>query len=82
MPTATEQGIPVAFARFRGVLAPGGITDEERQYWIDTLTAATETDAYKEHIESSLLQPNIAAGDEFVAYLEENDAELEQALAE
>lgn len=82
VPTATEQGIPVAFAQFRGVLAPGGISEEARQYWIDTLTDATETEAYAEYIESSLLQPNVAAGDDFVAYLEENNAELQQALGE
>jgi putative tricarboxylic transport membrane protein len=63
------------------VLAPGGISGEERQYWIDVMTAAVETQEYKDYIEQGSLQSNIAAGDAFVAYLEENNELLKQALA-
>src|SRR4029453_17190205 len=62
--TAKEQGIDVAFAQFRGVLAPGGITDEARQFWIETMEAAVETDEYQTYIEENYLQANTAAGDD------------------
>lgn len=81
IPTAAEQGIPVSFAQFRGVLAPGGISPEQRTFWIETLQRALETDEYRSYVEESYLQPISAAGDEFVAYLDENRALLEQALA-
>jgi putative tricarboxylic transport membrane protein len=81
IPTAAEQGIDVSFAQFRGVLAPGGISAEERQYWIDVMTRAVETQEYKDYIEQGSLQPNIAAGDAFVTFLEENNELLKQALA-
>lgn len=71
--TAAEQGIDVSFAQFRGVLAPGGISEEARQYWIDTMEAAVETEEYQTYIEDNYLQPNTAAGDEFVSYLEGNN---------
>jgi putative tricarboxylic transport membrane protein len=80
IPTATEQGIPVSFAQFRGVLAPGGITEEQRTFWIETLRRALETQEYRSYVEESYLQPISAAGDEFVAYLNENRALLEEAL--
>lgn len=82
VPTAAEQGIDVSFAQFRGVLAPGGITEEERQYWIDVMTEAVETQEYMDYIEQGSLQSNISTGDDFVTYLEENDERLKQALAE
>ena len=71
--TAKEQGIDVAFAQFRGVLAPGGLGEEARAFWIETLEAAVETDEYQQYIEDNYLQANTAAGDEFVTYLEGNN---------
>jgi putative tricarboxylic transport membrane protein len=78
--TAKEQGIDVAFAQFRGVIAPGGISDEARNFWIETMEAAVETEEYQTYIEDNYLQPNTAAGDEFVSYLEGNNELLTQVL--
>jgi putative tricarboxylic transport membrane protein len=78
--TAKEQGIDVAFAQFRGVLAPGGIDEAARQFWIETMQAAVETDEYQKYIEENYLQANTAAGDEFVEYLEGNNELLKQVL--
>jgi hypothetical protein len=38
------------------------------------------TPAYKQYVAGNFLQPNQAFGDDFVAYLERNSAELAQAL--
>jgi putative tricarboxylic transport membrane protein len=78
--TATEQGIPVSFAQFRGLLAPGGITEEQRTYWIETMQRALQTEEYRTYIEESYLQPITAPGDEFVQYLNQNRTLLEKAL--
>ena len=78
--TAKEQGIDVAFAQFRGVLAPGGLDEEARAFWIETLEAAVETDEYQQYIEDNYLQANTAAGDEFVTYLEGNNDLLKKVL--
>jgi putative tricarboxylic transport membrane protein len=78
--TAAEQGIPVSFAQFRGVIAPGGISDAARQYWIDTMNAAVQTQAYRDYVTENYLQPNTAAGDEFARYLDENNGRLQQVL--
>jgi putative tricarboxylic transport membrane protein len=82
IPTATEQGIDVSFAQFRGVLAPGGISDSAEAYWVEQMEAAIETDEYTTYIEDNFLQPNTAAGDDFSAYLEENNAALEEVMSE
>ncbi len=80
IPTAAEQGIPVSFAQFRGVLAPGGISEEERTYWIETMQRALETPQYRTYIDESYLQPITAPGPQFVEYLNRNRALLEEAL--
>lgn len=82
IPTASEQGIDVAFAQFRGVLAPGDISESAKDYWVEQMEGAVETDEYATYIEDNFLQPNTAAGDEFSAYLEENNAALSEVMGE
>lgn len=78
--TAAEQGIDVAFAQFRGFIAPGGISDEARDYWIEQAQAYAETPEFEAYIEDNLLQPTVEYGDDFTAYLAENEEEIREAL--
>lgn len=82
IPTAKEQGIDVAFAQYRGFIAPGGITEDQTQYWIEAGQAYEESDAYTEYIESNYLQANAVYGDEFSEYLAGNTGDLEVVFAE
>jgi putative tricarboxylic transport membrane protein len=82
IPTAAEQGIDVSFAQFRGVIAPGNISDSARDYWVEQMEAVLETDEYKSYVEDNFLQPNTAAGDDFTAYLENNNALLDEVIGE
>lgn len=80
IPTAAEQGIDVSFAQFRGFIAPGNITDEQKQYWIDAAKKFQQTDGYKKYIEENLLQANAVYGDDFKTYLAGNAADLSKVL--
>jgi putative tricarboxylic transport membrane protein len=80
IPTATEQGLDVSFAQFRGVIAPGDISDSARDFWIEQMEAVLETDEYKKYVEDNFLQPNTASGDEFTSYLQDNNEQLEQVI--
>ncbi|MDR7233070.1 tripartite tricarboxylate transporter substrate binding protein [Agrococcus sp. BE272] len=82
IPTATEQGIDVAFAQWRGFIAPGGISDEARDYWTAAAEEFAASEAYTAYIEENLMQPNALYGDEFVEYLAENSAELEAVVGQ
>jgi putative tricarboxylic transport membrane protein len=78
--TAAEQGIDASFAQFRGVIAPGGISDEAREYWIEQAQAFAETEEYQTYVEENLLQTTVEYGDDFAAYLGENEAEIQEVL--
>lgn len=80
IPTATEQGIDVSFAQFRGFIAPGNITAEQKQYWIDAAKKFEQTDGYKKYIEENLLQANAVYGDDFKTYLAGNAEDLTKVL--
>lgn len=81
VPTAIEQGIDVAFAQWRGFIAPGGISDEAREFWIAAAEDYVASPEYTTYIEENLMQPNAIYGDEFVEYLGQNSADLEAAIA-
>jgi putative tricarboxylic transport membrane protein len=36
IPTAKEQGVDVAYAQFRGLIAPGGLAPAEKAFWVDS----------------------------------------------
>ena len=80
IPTAKEQGIDVAYAQFRGFIAPGGISDEAKAYWIAAAEAFAETDEYATYLADNLMQANALYGDDFADYLASNSAALESVI--
>lgn len=80
IPTAKEQGIDVAFSQYRGLIAPGGISDSEKDAWIEVAKKFADSDAYDKYVETSYVQPNVAYGDDFGDYLKENSDLLEEAI--
>ena len=80
IPTGSEDGVEVTFAQWRGFIAPGGIDDAAKEYWIAKAKEYEQSDAYKEFIESNMLQPVTAYGDDFVEYLHQYAADVESVL--
>lgn len=80
VPTAKEQGIDVSFAQFRGIVAPPGLTDAQREFWIDATEKLVETEAYDTYIAENFLQATPATGEEFGDYLDSNSNLIKQAL--
>lgn len=80
IPTAKEQGIDVAFAQFRGFLAPGGVPESAEEYWVDAAEEFQATDAYTSYIEDNFMVAAPVYGTEFADYLEQYNADLAAAL--
>lgn len=80
IPTAKEQGLDVSFAQYRGLIAPGGISEQEKQGWVEAAEKFAESPAYDEYIETNYMQPKVAFGEEFDAYLQQNSEVLAKAL--
>lgn len=81
IPTAKEQGVDVSFAQFRGFIAPGGISEDAKKFWVDAAKKFESSDAYKKYIGENMLQANAVYGDDFGAYLEGNNAALKSVLS-
>lgn len=81
-PTLTEAGIDLVFTNWRGVLAPPGISDEHRDYLVDLLTEMHATDEWQKALADNGWIDSFATGDEFGAFLKDQDARVAETLEE
>jgi putative tricarboxylic transport membrane protein len=80
IPTGIEQGLDVEFAQFRGVIAPGGISDEAKKRWIDAAKEYAKTPEFEEFTTSNFLVPAPLYGEELGEYFATYNDELAEAL--
>ncbi|MGW0789212.1 tripartite tricarboxylate transporter substrate binding protein [Streptomyces sp. NPDC002911] len=81
VPTAQEQGLDAQVTIWRGVLAPDGIAEVQRDYWIKAIHKAMRSDSYRDYIKSDLLIPVDVAGDDFEKYLDDYDKQMQEAMS-
>ena len=80
VPTITEEGYDVVLTNWRGVLAPGGISDGDRDALVDVVTEMHDSEAWTTELETRGWADAFLTGDEFSAYLDENIAEVTTTL--
>ncbi|MEO9322161.1 tripartite tricarboxylate transporter substrate-binding protein [Nocardioides sp. C4-1] len=81
-PTLTEAGIDLVFTNWRGVLAPPGISQEQRDYLTDLLTEMHATEEWQQALADNGWIDNFATGEEFATFLEEQDRRVADTLKE
>ncbi|KAA1424352.1 tripartite tricarboxylate transporter substrate binding protein [Nocardioides antri] len=81
-PTLTEAGVDLVFTNWRGVLAPPGISDEQRAYLVDLFTDMHDTAEWQEALEANGWSDNFATGEEFEDFLVEQDTRVADTLEE
>jgi len=82
VPTAQEQGYDVTWEQFRGIIAPGGLSDEERAFWEDALAQMAEASAWQDYLEENTLRPLMLTGDDAEEYIAEQSTALEAVLTD
>ncbi len=81
-PTLTESGVDLVFTNWRGVLAPPGISAEQRAYLVDLFTEMHDTPEWQDALERNGWSDNFATGEEFEDFLVEQDARVADTLKE
>jgi len=76
-PTAKEQGIDVIGANWRGFYAPGGMSDEAYDYWVETVGKVYDSPEWKAVMAQSGLAPLNLRGAEFNAFVSESIASIQ-----
>ncbi|GAB2640606.1 Bug family tripartite tricarboxylate transporter substrate binding protein [Nocardia goodfellowii] len=70
-PTLKEAGINVEFTNWRGVVAPPGISDEQRQDLIDAYTKMHDSAEWKEAVRTNGWGDAFLSGAEFGAFIQQ-----------
>ena len=81
-PTLTEAGIDLTFTNWRGVLAPPGISDDDRAAMVKILEEMHDTDAWKEALVTNGWSDAFMTGEPFEQFLQEQDNRVSTTLTE
>lgn len=79
-PTMREAGVDLDLANWRGVVAPPGISDEARDALVAAMDEMVASDEWAAALEQFGWTSAYMSGDEFAAYLQEEDARVTQIL--
>lgn len=72
VPLASDLGADSEFAtQFRVFFAPPELSAAQEDFWVETITAWTESDSYAAYIEENALTPRLVTGDELDAHIAE-----------
>jgi len=82
VPTLVESDIDLVFTNWRGVLAPPGISAERRQELIGYLEEMHGTKEWQQALEENGWIDAFTTGDDFTAFLEQEDARVATTLEE
>jgi putative tricarboxylic transport membrane protein len=80
VPTITDEGYDVVLTNWRGLLAPTGISDAERDALVDVVTELHESEAWTAELETRGWADAFLTGEEFASFLEENITEVTGTL--
>jgi putative tricarboxylic transport membrane protein len=78
--TLKAQGIDLVFTNWRGIVAPPGISDADKKVWIDALTKMHDSQAWKDEEAKRGWTDAFETGDDFGAFLKEQDASVADIL--
>ncbi|MFX4291562.1 Bug family tripartite tricarboxylate transporter substrate binding protein [Streptomyces bohaiensis] len=81
-PTLIDQGIDVALPNWRGLVAPPGITDEQRSELIDIVEEMAETPEWQDALDRNKWVDALLTGDDFAAFISEDQARVDAIIEE
>lgn len=79
-PTLSDEGIDIVVTNWRGLIAPGGISDDEKSALEDLVTAAHDSDSWTSTLETNGWTDAFMVGDEFSSFLEGDTATTQETL--
>ena len=80
VPTLKSSGIDLVFTNWRGIVAPPGISDADKQTWIKALTAMHDSKGWKDEEAKRGWTDAFQTGDEFGSFLKDQDTQVAEIL--
>jgi putative tricarboxylic transport membrane protein len=79
-PTFKEQGIDLVIANWRSVMAPPGITAEQKKALVDLIEKMTKSESWKEILKQKGWDDAYLGGDAFASFLKDEQARVAKVL--
>lgn len=80
VPTLSDEGIDITVTNWRGLLAPGGLDDDQVAALQDLATQVHDSDAWQEVLDTNGWTDAFLTGDEFTSFLEDDIATTQDTL--
>jgi len=74
IPTCKETGLDVEYLMLRGIFMPGGVTQEQVQYYVDVLKKVRETSDWKSFLEQGAFNQTTLNGKDYEAWVAREEA--------
>lgn len=79
-PSLTEAGLPVVVGNWRGIVGAPGMSDAGKAMWLDRFSKMHASQAWKDTLAKQGWEDAFLAGDEFVAFLEDEKTRIGEIL--
>lgn len=80
IPTCKESGVDIQYQMLRGFFLPPGTTKEQAAFYADVLRKVVSTPEFKEYVERNALKEQFLPTQDFVKFLEKDDAYHRQLM--
>ena len=74
IPTCTEAGVPTDYLMLRGIFMPGGVTQDQINFYVELFKKVRETPEWKKFMEDGAFNTTFMAGKEYASWVAKNDA--------
>jgi putative tricarboxylic transport membrane protein len=74
--------VDLVFANWRGIVAAPGITDDEKQKFVDAITEMHDSEAWQTVLEDQGWTDAFVPGDDFSTFLAEESDRVEGVMSE
>ncbi|HTQ78188.1 MAG TPA: tripartite tricarboxylate transporter substrate-binding protein [Burkholderiales bacterium] len=74
IPTCTSEGLPVEYIMLRGIFMPGGVTQDEVNYYVDLLRKVEALPEWKDFMEKGAFNTTSLEGKEYADWVAKEEA--------
>ena len=82
IPTCKSSGLDVEYLMLRGIFMPGGVTEDQRNFYVDMLKKVRATPEWKDFMEQGAFNQTALVGDDYKAWVAQEEKRHMQLMKE